>query len=77
MQQLYQDGFLKQKILRINEVSTLLSRSKSMLYLDMSPESKYFKPNFPKPIKLSARSIGWKAGDIFDYIDSLQNEEVK
>ncbi|MGG4606320.1 helix-turn-helix transcriptional regulator [Paenalcaligenes sp. Me131] len=63
------------RILCIKEVCMLLQRSKSMLYEDMNPNSKYYKPNFPKPIKKSARSIGWKAADVYAYIDSLVLQE--
>lgn len=64
------------RILRINEVFKLLGCSKSTLYNYLNPSSEYYKPDFPKPIKLSARSIGWKAADIYAYIDSLQRKGV-
>lgn len=64
------------EILLIDDVSHLLKRSKSMIYLDTNPKSKYYKPDFPKHIKLSERSRGWKAADIYAYIDSLQRKGV-
>lgn len=69
-----QTVFERHRILSIAEVSKLLGRSKSMLYLDMDPKSKYFKADFPKPIKLSTRSIGWKAVDVYEYINSLNQQ---
>ncbi|GEM_PF-635711 len=63
--------FEAHRVLRVSEVCTLLGRSRSMLYLDMDPKSKYYKPNFPTPIRLSAKSIGWKASDIYAYINAL------
>lgn len=62
------------RILRMSDLVQLLQRSKSMLYLDMSPTSSHYKPNFPKPFKLSARSVGWKAKDVYAYIDSLERK---
>lgn len=70
-------AFERHRILNIAEVSKLLGRSKSMLYLDMDPKSKYFKADFPKPIKLSTRSIGWKAVDVYEYINSLNQQGSK
>lgn len=64
------------QILRMKELCRLLKRSKSMIYLDTNPKSKYYKPDFPKHIKLSERSRGWKAADIYAYIDSLQRKGV-
>ena len=70
-------AFELHRILSIAEVSKLLGRSKSMLYLDMDPKSKYFKADFPKPIKLSSRSIGWRAADVYKYINSLNQQGSK
>lgn len=63
--------FEQHRILSMTEVSSLLGRSKSMLYLDLDPKSKYFKPNFPQPIKVSNRTNGWLASEIYTYINSL------
>lgn len=68
--------FEAHRILRIKDVCYLLGCSKSMLYLYLSPKSKYYKPDFPKRVKLSARARGWKAADIYAYIDSLQRKGV-
>ena len=64
-----QNPFEMHRIIRLPELCRLLGRSKSMLYLDMDVESKYYKPDFPKPIKLSSRSIGWRAADVYKYIN--------
>ena len=69
---LKQNLFEMHRIIRLPELCGLLGRSKSMLYLDMDPNSKYYKPDFPKPIKLSSRSIGWKAADLYEYINSRE-----
>lgn len=63
------------RILRMNDLVQLLQRSKSMLYLDMNPASRHYKPNFPKPVRLSVRSVGWRAKDVYAYIASLEHKE--
>lgn len=62
------------QIFRITDVCKLLNRSKSMLYLDMNPRSIHYKPKFPKPLKISARSVGWRASEIYAYIDELEQQ---
>ena len=59
------------RILRLNELCELIGRSKSMVYEYLNPTSKYYNPNFPKPVKTSARSNGWRAVEVYAYIDSL------
>ena len=62
------------QIFRITVVCKLLNRSKSMLYLDMNRGSIHYKPKFPKPLKISARSVGWRASEIYAYIDELEQQ---
>lgn len=66
--QLVRQGY---EILRAKDVCNLLGCSLSMLYLYLDPNSKYYLPNFPKRIKLSERIMGWKAEDIYAFIDTL------
>lgn len=68
--------FEAHRILRIKDVCYLLGCSKSMLYLYLSPKSKYYKPDFPKQLKLADRAKGWKASDVYAYINQLQMKEV-
>lgn len=63
------------EILRAKDVCNLLGCSLSMLYLYLDPNSKYYLPTFPKRIKLSERIIGWKAEDIYAFIDNLGKGE--
>lgn len=52
-----------QKILRLPQVIEMIGMSKSSIYLAIS------NGNFPKPIKLSERSVGWTANDIENFIE--------
>lgn len=32
---------------------------------------------FPRPIKLGARAVGWRAGDVQQYLDHLAREDAQ
>lgn len=61
---------LNKKILRIRELTDLIGVSRSMIYLYLNHKSKYYNSDFPKPIKLSCRSIGWKFEDVMQFINT-------
>ena len=53
-----------QKILRLADLEAMLGLSKVTIWrLRRSGD-------FPQPIKISARSLGWRAGVIQDWLDS-------
>lgn len=52
-----------QRILRLKNVLDKTGDSRSGLYLKIS------KNIFPKPIKLSSRSVGWLESEVNDWID--------
>jgi prophage regulatory protein len=49
-------------ILRLNEVIARTGRSRSSIYADID------RGEFPKPIKLGARAVGWLSDDINGWI---------
>ena len=53
----------KRKILRRREVEARTGFARSTIYLKVS------QGEFPKPIKLGARAVGWIEGEIEDWID--------
>lgn len=57
-------------IINIKEVCKLLSFKRSKLYYLTDPESKYFDPTFPQKIYLGERTVGFKAEDIYAWIDA-------
>lgn len=52
------------RILRIKDVADKLSIGKSTLYDWLNIKSTRYDPSFPKPIKLSTKSIGWLSTEI-------------
>lgn len=47
------------RILRIADLAEKLSIGESTIYDWLSPKSPRHNPDFPKPIRLGASSIGW------------------
>ena len=62
-----------QKIYRLPEVMTLTGLSRSSIYLRIA------KQEFPKPLKLGRRAVGWTEDAIVDWQKTLmeaQNESA-
>ena len=54
-------------LLTINEVAHLLGVSKGTIKNWVNPKSRYYRPGFPKPLKLSTRVIRWQFKEVEDY----------
>lgn len=52
------------RVLRIQQVAEKLSIGKSTIYDWLNPKSPRYDASFPKPIKLSAKSIGWLSSEV-------------
>lgn len=54
------------RVLRMRQLSALLSVSRSTLYDWLNPNSPRHDPSFPRPMRLSAKGIavGWLADDV-------------
>lgn len=52
------------KIIKLPEVTALTSLSRSSIYLKVS------RNEFPKPVSLGARSVGWIESEVQDWIDA-------
>jgi len=53
-----------QKIIRLPRVEELTGKSRSRIYAEIAAGE------FPKPIKLSARAVGWLQSEIQAWIES-------
>ncbi len=56
-------------ILRLKEVLARTGLSKSTIYDYMARDL------FPKPLRLGARSIGWREKEVVDWLDARQKVE--
>ncbi|MCE8540279.1 AlpA family transcriptional regulator [Ruegeria pomeroyi] len=59
------------KILRRREVESIIKLSRSTIYNLMA------KGEFPKPIKLGARAIGWLESDIRDWLNQRATGDIE
>ena len=59
-------------VIRLPKLLQLLSISRSTVYLKINKTSKYYDKNFPLPIKLGEKAVGWVLQDVFNYIELIK-----
>jgi prophage regulatory protein len=59
---------LNMEILRMKQVSAHIGLGRSTIYAMLDPKSRSFVPSFPKPVRISNRSIGWPSQSITQYL---------
>lgn len=64
-----------QAIIRLKRLLAILGISRSLVYLKLKPNSKYYDPMFPKSIRLGKEAVGWYLSDVYDYIENLRSRE--
>lgn len=60
--------FLKDALLRRQEVQRLTSLGRQSLYDRINPKSRYYDPDFPKPVSIGAHSVRWLESEIQGWI---------
>lgn len=55
-------------ILRERQVILASGLGRSSIWAYANPRSRYYDPNFPKPIRLGVRAVGWRASEVFRWI---------
>ncbi|ENV10223.1 hypothetical protein F966_01396 [Acinetobacter higginsii] len=58
------------QIFNIKTVIEITAISRSTIYEMINPNSNYYDPNFPKPIRLTETRIGWVSQEVYDWIES-------
>lgn len=61
--------FQMNQILTIKEVIQFTSISRAKIYEMIKADSKYYDPDFPKPVRLSESRIGWSAWEVNQWIE--------
>ena len=61
------------QLLNISEVAQKISAGKSTIYDWMSPKSKRYKPDFPKPLQNMGGINRWIESEIDDWVMSKRN----
>jgi prophage regulatory protein len=67
-----QTGQMLDKVLRMKVMTEKTGVSRSTAYNKINPASKYFDPTFPKPIRLGARTVGWRESEVIAWIASRE-----
>jgi prophage regulatory protein len=58
-------------VLSLSDVQSYLSISRSLIYLKLDEQSKYYDSAFPRPIKLGSRRLGFKRVELDQWLDQL------
>lgn len=64
------------KLIRRRELARTLGMSRSMTYLKGNPESPYFDPLFPVPIRIGARMQCFFMADVEKYLEILVQKQL-
>lgn len=59
-------------VIRLPKLLQILGISRSTVYLKINKDSKYYDKDFPLPIKLGEKAVGWVLQDVFNYIHLIQ-----
>lgn len=58
------------KILKIDEVLKLTSLSRASHFAKLNAKSRSYDPDYPRPIKLGARSVGYVEQEVIDWLQA-------
>jgi prophage regulatory protein len=58
------------KILKIHEVLEMTSLSRATHFAKLNEKSKSYDPDYPKPLKLGARSVGYVEKEVIDWLQA-------
>lgn len=58
-------------VLRAKEVARRLGLSTAAVWYKANPKSRHYRPDFPKPFKVSANVTGWLEREVNAYIEHL------
>lgn len=64
------------RVLRLAEVKRLTGLSKSTIYAKKNERSRQYDEDFPRPIQLTKRSVGWLSDDIEKWLKSLRQRHL-
>lgn len=58
------------KILKVNEVLEMTSLSRATHFAKLNSKSASYDPDYPKPIKLGPRSVGYVEQEVIDWLQA-------
>lgn len=59
------------RLLRVDEVSAIVGMKRTTIWHRCNPDSPYYDPGFPKPIRIGSRRIAWNSRDIQAWIATI------
>lgn len=59
------------RLIRAKELAELLSVSDTIIWNWVNPNNRRYRPEFPKPIKISSNVTAWRESEIIAYLDRL------
>lgn len=62
------DQSRKDAFLRRPEVQRLTGLGRQSIYERINPKSRYYDPDFPKPVSIGKNSVRWPESEIQDWI---------
>lgn len=62
------------RIIRAKSVANTLSVSQTTVWNWCNPKSRHYRPDFPKPFKVTERVTGWLESDISAYVEQLAQQ---
>lgn len=58
------------KILKVHEVLEMTSLSRATHFAKLNAKSASYDPDYPKPVKLGARSVGYVEQEVIDWLQA-------
>ncbi|MBQ0747108.1 MAG: AlpA family phage regulatory protein [Marinobacter sp.] len=58
------------RILKIDEVLEMTSISRATHFAKLNAKSKSYDPDYPKPLKLGPRSVGYVEQEVIDWLQA-------
>ncbi|GAA5784347.1 helix-turn-helix transcriptional regulator [Chitiniphilus shinanonensis] len=62
------------RILRRPQVQQRTGLSRSSIYAELQQGSRWFDASFPRPVKLSARCVGWLEAEVEAWVQARQHQ---
>lgn len=59
-------------VMRIKDIPAYIQQSRSSVYNKINPKSKYFDPDFPKPVRIGKNSVGFIIVEIDAWLQSCK-----
>ncbi len=63
---------MQNAIVRPAGIRAAVGFGKTLAYAKLDPKSPYYDPTWPRPVKLSARAVGWKFSELQAWLEAQE-----